>query len=82
MAYHAYFLLASKSEAKTVSENASKIAHKADDLTLLQSPEADLTMIDGLCQATTLISEKKAERQVEGRKLILAWPTSGERSHE
>ena len=46
--YHVYFLLASKSEAKTGSETASKVAHKADDLTLLQSPEADLTVVDGL----------------------------------
>jgi hypothetical protein len=88
------FLLASKSQAKTVSENASKVTHKADDLALLQSPglEADLAVVDGLCaklitlvppaKAAPLISEKKAERptQFEGRKLILAWPTSAERS--
>ena len=88
------FLLASKSEAKIDSENASEVAHKADDLALLQSPglEADLAVVDGLCaklitlappaKAAPLISEKKAARptQFEGRKLILAWPTSAERS--
>jgi hypothetical protein len=88
------FLLASKSEAETVSENAGKVAHKANDLALLQSPglEADLAVVDGLCaklitlappaKAAPLISEKKAERptQFEGRKLIQAWPTSAERS--
>jgi hypothetical protein len=45
------FLLASKSEAKTASENAGKLANEADDLALLRSPglEADLALVDGLC---------------------------------
>ena len=86
------FLLASKSETKPVSENAGKVARKADDLALLQSPglEGDLAVVDGLCaklialappdKAAPLISDKKAERPAhfEGRKLILAWPTPAE----
>ena len=88
------FLLASKSETKPVSENAGKVARKADDLTLSQSLglEGDLAVVDGLCaklialappaEAAPLISEKKAERptQFEGRKLILAWPSPAEPS--
>jgi hypothetical protein len=88
------FLLASKSETKPVSENAGKVARKADDLALLQSPGlgGDLAVVDGLCaklialappaEAAPLISEKKAEgpAHFEGRKLILAWPTPAEPS--
>jgi hypothetical protein len=87
------FLLASKSETKPVSENAGKVARRADDL-VLRSPglEGDLAVVDGLCaklialappdEAASLISEKKAERptQFEGRKLILAWPPPAEPS--
>jgi hypothetical protein len=61
------FLLASKPGTKAVSD---KLAHKADELALLQAPvlEADLAVVDGLCaklialvppaEAAPLISEK------------------------
>ena len=88
------FLLASKSETKPVSENAGKVARKADDLALLQSPglEGDLAVVDGLCaklialappaEAAPLISEKKAERPAHTSKAADSfWLGRRRRSH-
>jgi hypothetical protein len=55
------FLLASKSEARTASDDARKVAH--DDLALLRSPglEADLAEVDELCaKLITLVPPAKA----------------------
>jgi hypothetical protein len=57
------FLLASKSEAKTASENAGKVAHKGDDLAFVTVAwfGSRLGMVDGLCaKLITLVPPAKA----------------------